>query len=252
MHMKKIARTALFAALTLYAVLGRADPCAPEQYFAPQDTNKTAPLGSPHSTFRTTQAFAVHGITKEQRNLAAFYESGYLVSACREKAVYWYGKAAEQGDEVAKAWIERHAAMERMRKGPECFSDACFGSAGDGVQKTVLQTGPGGSYTAMVTINGKTLRGVVDTGASYVSLSAKTASELGISYINGQPMRMRTANGTTTSRAVVLRSVTVGNITLNNVEAAVSESDHPLLIGMSFLKRLSITTNGGAMTLAKP
>ena len=250
--MKRIATAALFAALMLYAVAGHAQPCALEQYFAPEDTGKTAPLGSPHATFRTTQAFAAHGIAKEQRNLAAFYESGYLVSACREKALYWYGKAAAQGDEVAKAWIERNAAMERMRKGPECFGDACLGRAGDGPQKTVLQPGPGGSYTAMVTINGQSLRGVVDTGASYVSLSAKTASDLGISYINGRLMRMRTANGTTTSRAVMLRSVTVGNITLNDVEAAVSESDHPLLIGMSFLKRLNITTSGGTMTLAKP
>jgi predicted aspartyl protease len=45
--------------------------------------------------------------------------------------------------------------------------------------------------------------------------------------------------------------VTIGNITLNEVEAVVSEADHPLLIGMSFLGRLTINTHGNGMMLVK-
>jgi clan AA aspartic protease (TIGR02281 family) len=240
-HMKKTARTSLFAFLALYALLSSADPCAPEQYFAPEDARRQAPLSAPHQDFRSVHAFAVHGIAKQQRVLATFYETGYLVSACRERAAYWYGEAAQRGDEVARAWVERQAAMERPRNRRD-----------DGARETVLQMGPAGSYMAMVAINGKTVRGIVDTGASTVALSAGTADELGISYINGRPIQMRTVNGTIKGRAIVLRSISVGGITLENVEAVVSEGDHPLLVGMSFLKRLGITTSGNAMTLTKP
>lgn len=198
-----------------------------------------------------TYRLAKSGVAAEARNLAAFYDTGYMVSLCREKAEYWYARAAQQGDEYAREWIERQDALERMRSGPECFGEQCATAAG-GPQKTVLVADSNGGYSANVTINGKTVRGIIDTGATFVSMSAKTAQELGIAHENGKPIQTRTANGVASKRLLTLATVTVGNITLPRVEAAVGEAEHPLLVGMSFLRRLSVNTNGGAMTLVKP
>lgn len=131
-----------------------------------------------------------------------------------------------------------------------CFGEACFTAKG-APQRTVLQTDGRGAYAGRVTINGRTVRGMADTGASYVTISARTADELGIPYATARPLRMRTANGIINARAVMLRSVTVGNITVKEVEAVITETDHPLLIGMSFLRRVTMSSNGDAMILLK-
>jgi clan AA aspartic protease (TIGR02281 family) len=241
----------LVAVLSSSAGFSHAGSCSAEHYFAPHDGDNTTPLKSPHADFKKTQRLAVRGDAEEEANLGAYYDSGYLVSACREKAAYWYTKAAMHGDALAKAWLERYSAMERVRNNSECFGDSCFAAPADIVQKTVLQRSPGGGYSTAVTINGKTIRGIVDTGATLVSMSANTAAELGVQYSTGEQLQMTTANGKTTGRAVTLNSVTIGNITLNQVEAVVSEADHPLLIGMSFLSRLTINTTGNGMTLVK-
>ncbi len=50
-----------------------------------------------------------------------------------------------------------------------------------------------------------------------------------------------------------LTSVTVGNITLHDIEAGVIEGDHPgdVLLGMSFLGRLDMRRDGDEMELTK-
>lgn len=251
MQKTAIMRAGVVAALFLCALSARA-ACGPEQYFGPQDVSQQSPLARPHSDFDQTRRYAAQGVAAEERNLAALYDSGYLVSMCRDKAVYWYARAAQHGDDIAKEWIERYAAAERLRNGPECFGDACMTTVSDGVAKTVLKPGPGGSYATMVTINGRKVPAIIDTGASFVSMSAKTAQSLGIEYTNGRALSMKTANGSVSMHATILDTVSIGNLMLRQVEAVVGEADHPVLIGMSFLRRLTITTSGNTMTLAKP
>ena len=225
--------------------------CDAERYFAPDDSDNQRALAAPHSEFVKTQRLAARGSARAERDLAVYYEAGYLVSRCTDKAVYWYGRAASHGDEVAKNWAQRHANLDRLRDAPECFGNACLAHAQGGTQVVSLRANASGQYATMVTINGKSVRGVIDTGATLVSMSARTAEELGISYERGRRLQVVTANGTVANRAVMLDSVTVGNITLRQVEGAVGENDMPVLIGMSFLKRLVMSTDGASMTLVK-
>lgn len=141
--------------------------------------------------------------------------------------------------------------MNRLRNGPEFLGGARSASPGEGSQTATLRSSGRGSYAATVTINGKSVRGIIDTGATSVGMGARTATELGIAYSAGRQVQIRTANGVITGRAVMLDAVSVENITLHNVEATVSEGDHPLLVGMSFLSRVTMTSSGGAMTLVK-
>jgi clan AA aspartic protease (TIGR02281 family) len=250
MGFRNTACAVLLCASGVFAVHCYAEECA-EQYFSPDDFQGAKPLKSPHPDFVKTRKLASGGNAVDERSLAVYYESGYLVSPCAEKAAYWYSRAAQHGDDVAKAWVDRHDTFERLRNGPECFGDGCGEAGSGGSQVAYLQRNAGGAFIAEVKINGKPLRAVIDTGASLVSMGAKTAKALGIDYAGGRQLTMHTANGLAANRAVMLQSVTVGNITLHDVPASVGETDMAVLIGMSFLRRVSISTNGDSMTLTK-
>lgn len=113
---------------------------------------------------------------------------------------------------------------------------------------SLMADGRGQFYTGG-TINGVAMRFVVDTGATFVSLGAADAARAGIKYRQGQPATSNTANGQMRTWLVTLDSVSIGGVTLRSVGAAVSESDHPVLLGMSFLKRMSVNVDGQVMTL---
>ena len=252
MHKRTIQKAVLFALLAVLARPAAADDCGAEQYFAPEDVNNSTSLRAPHGDFRKAQALAREGNAAEERNLASFYEAGFLVSPCHAKAAYWYERAARGGDQIAKAWVDRASRMARLRRGPSCFGNSCFVTAGgDGAQAVLLRPDRSGTYKAAVSINGKPVTGLIDTGASYVSMSVKTANELGLAYSTGRQVQLQTANGVKMGRAVMIASVTVENITLGQVQGVVSEGDQPLLVGMSFLSRVTMSASNGGMTLAK-
>ncbi len=101
-------------------------------------------------------------------------------------------------------------------------------------------------------INGGTVRFIVDTGATLVSMSAADAKRIGLDYQNGQKTMMSTANGVAPAFRVKLDSVKVGGITLNGVDAVVMDSQAmPVLLGMSFLNRMEMRRDGDSMTLTR-
>lgn len=115
-----------------------------------------------------------------------------------------------------------------------------------------LTADSGGHFITMGSINGATVRFLVDTGATLISLGATDAVRANINYQKGQPGYSMTANGTTRVWRVTLNSVRVGEVTLNQVDAAVHEHDLPVvLLGMSFLNRMEMKRDGQTMTLKK-
>lgn len=122
-------------------------------------------------------------------------------------------------------------------------------SAAPNSQAISLMADSRGQFYTSGLINGVSMRFVVDTGATFVSLGAGDATRAGINYRQGRPATSTTANGQMRTWLVALDSVTVGGVTLRNVGAAVSENDHPVLLGMSFLKRMSVHVDGPVMTL---
>jgi aspartyl protease family protein len=102
-------------------------------------------------------------------------------------------------------------------------------------------------------VNGAHMRFLVDTGATFVSLPASEASRLGIDLANARRGTSQTANGPVTVYRTTLESVTIGGVTLFNVEAAVHASRglDVALLGMSFLNRTEMRRDGGNLTLTK-
>ncbi len=124
--------------------------------------------------------------------------------------------------------------------------------SGSGAQLAVMTADSAGHFMTTGTINGSTVRFLVDTGASTISLGASDARRIGIDPRRGQVAFTQTANGVTQVSRVKLDTVRVGDIVLNNVDAMVLQSDMPVtLLGMSFLNRMEMQRNGDTMTLKK-
>jgi aspartyl protease family protein len=101
-------------------------------------------------------------------------------------------------------------------------------------------------------INGGSVRFIVDTGASLVSMSSADARRLGIDYSKGQLAQMATANGVAPAYRVRLATVRVGDVSLDNVDAVVMETQAmPVLLGMSFLNRMNMRRDGEVMVLTR-
>lgn len=110
-----------------------------------------------------------------------------------------------------------------------------------------------GHYFGNMNINGASLKYVVDTGATTVSMNSRDAKNARIDYKNGQKVRMSTANGVVQAYQVSVNTMKLGTIILNNVKTTVIEGSSPpfVLLGMSAQNRLNIKRENSIMTLSK-
>ena len=128
-----------------------------------------------------------------------------------------------------------------------------YSAASPGKQSVTLNADARGHFVTMGSINGGSVRFLVDTGATFVALAAAEAKRLGIDYRQGQRGRLQTANGLVAAYRIKLDTVKIGDIEVNNVDAVVSESDAMgvTLLGMSFLNRMEMKRDGQSMALTK-
>jgi aspartyl protease family protein len=126
------------------------------------------------------------------------------------------------------------------------------GSDSSAPEMATLTADANGHFFTIGTINGAPTRFLVDTGATMVALSATDAARANVDYRHGQPGMMMTANGPVRVWRVVLNSVRVGPVIVNQVDASVQETSLPFaLLGMSFLNRMEMKRDGSTMTLKK-
>jgi len=126
------------------------------------------------------------------------------------------------------------------------------GTAVSAGQSVTLAADPRGHFVSDGSINGHTMRFLVDTGATTIALPAADAVRLGLDYRRGVAVRTRTAAGEASAFRVTLASVRLGDIELTNVEGIVIEDGLDIaLLGMSFLNRLDMRQEGRTMTLIK-
>lgn len=123
----------------------------------------------------------------------------------------------------------------------------------DGPASVRIRQRNDGHFTARTRVNGTNTFMLVDTGASTVVLKPADAERAGIDTSKlSFTVPVRTANGTGFAAPVRLRSVSIGPIVLEDVEALVAKpgSLSESLLGMSFLRRLrSYEFSGDFLTL---
>jgi aspartyl protease family protein len=125
--------------------------------------------------------------------------------------------------------------------------------ASDATPSAKMTANERGHFVTTGWVNGVPVRFAVDTGATYISLSASEARRLELDYRKGRKVIMETGNGNAPGYRIKLDAVRVGDVTVNSVDAVVMEGDDPriALLGMSFLNRMNITREGEIMTLTK-
>ena len=110
-----------------------------------------------------------------------------------------------------------------------------------------------GHFTGNLSINGVSLKYLVDTGASTVALNSGDAKFAKIDYEKGEKVPVNTANGMVMAYLVNVNTMKIGTITLNNVDVIVNEGGSPamVLLGMSALNKLEMRRDNSVMTLTK-
>jgi aspartyl protease family protein len=124
---------------------------------------------------------------------------------------------------------------------PEVVANVMSVSMEDG-RYYVLKANDGGHFAGRFRVNGKPIDSLIDTGATFVTMSETTARTLGY---GGNELNFRyevsTANGKVKAARVSLKSIEIGTVSVRNVDAMVIRGKDLAfpLIGMSFLKKLS-------------
>ena len=128
-----------------------------------------------------------------------------------------------------------------------------MGKSSSGSASAVLYANSQGHFVSDCQINGASLKFILDTGATSVALNSGDAKFANIDYKRGEPMQVSTANGVVTAYRVTIATLKIGSITLNQVEASVTEGGSPplVLLGMSALNRLDMKREDIALTLTK-
>jgi len=157
-------------------------------------------------------------------------------------------------------------AIKRRTEGrPTLFSEAEQETAGSFAPqpdparglgtRVVLRADSRGHYETDAIVSGRSVRFLVDTGATLVALDAETARRLNLRPDPRSPRgTVNTANGPVEVWGTTLPEVRIGAISVRNVEAAVMPPGtlDGNLLGMSFLKRLTrFEVTGNSLVLVR-
>ena len=104
-----------------------------------------------------------------------------------------------------------------------------------------------GHYVSSGEINGVPVTFLLDTGATDVAIPLHFQNHLGLE--KGPPIRLSTANGSTTGYQTRLYTLSIGEIKLRNVKAILTPNLENILLGMSALKQIEFSQKGNVLTL---
>jgi len=200
-------------------------------------------------------AFALPGYAADISVMALFTGKAVLIVDGGKPRTLSVGQSTPEGVKLVSANSEA-AVIEFQGKrqtlgvgqGTRVVSAPAANSSG----KTTILADSRGHFLTTGSINGMSVRFMVDTGATTIAISAAEARGLGINYRGGKRGMANTANGPILVYLVQLDNVRVGAITLNNVQATISEGPaHIALLGMSFLNRTQMLRDGDTLTLVR-
>ena len=164
---------------------------------------------------------AEQGDAKAQYNLGLMYQEGKGVAQDYAEAGKWYYKSAQQGNAEAQTALKALSTTEISLEAQQ------------------------GIYALPVRINGVlTLKFILDTGASEVSIPADVALTLlrtgtitQSDFLPGKLYELADGSILKSSR-LTIRELEIGGIKIGQVPASVVPANGSLLLGQSFLGRL--------------
>ena len=110
-----------------------------------------------------------------------------------------------------------------------------------------------GHFLTRGAVNGRPMAFIVDTGATLTTLSRAEATRIGLDFSHGKQVKTQTANGEAHGWQVSLGSVSIGDVTVRDVDAMVMENDTlpAALLGMSFLGHFDMERRGSTLVLRR-
>ncbi|MDR2208031.1 MAG: TIGR02281 family clan AA aspartic protease [Azoarcus sp.] len=120
-----------------------------------------------------------------------------------------------------------------------------------GVEITI-ESDASGHFMIDGEINGGSVNFLVDTGASLVAIGYSTAQNLGLDLDDEQRGQAHTAGGLINTWRVTLRSLKIGGLRFDNIDALVMQANMPqVLLGMNVLEQMEMRRDGKLMRLKK-
>ena len=177
----------------------------------------------------------------------------------RDPQRWWYVAESYRmlGDTAASAHIYRQI-LQVAPASPFAVSSRqaleALGEPGTSTIQVPIQR-RGGSALVPARVNGESVGVfILDTGASYTSVSTTVANRLGISTSGGATVRLATASGVIQAPLAVLEEVDVGGAVARHVPVVVHDlpgmpSNVAGLLGMSFLERFRVNLDIGSSLL---
>jgi len=203
-------------------------------------------------------ALPIHAAAPENVALLALGQDKAILLIDGERYVLKVGERSPEGVQLVSAdsslaVVEYNGHTEELEIGVVVapgFDDEARVVEDDAV---TLWADPFGFFHADGTINGYPVKFLVDTGASSVAISGDLARRMGLDLTKGQRALAQTASGMAPMVALKLNKVTVGNITLHNVDAGVIMGSYPQtpLLGGSFLGSMDMVRDGNRLELRK-
>jgi aspartyl protease family protein len=151
-----------------------------------------------------------------------------------------------------EAKVEVLGKVSVLRLGASPVSVGSGLASGGGGKFITIPMGSGGHFFTDGFINGRSIKFLVDTGASSIAIGRADADRMGIDYKNqGQPIQMATANGVVTGQRITLNSLRIGEVEVSNIDAVIGPNMPFALLGNNFLSRFKMERNSDLMRLEK-
>lgn len=97
-------------------------------------------------------------------------------------------------------------------------------------------------------LNGKKIRFMVDTGATYVSISQDIATQLGL--VGGKPTRFETANGSVIGHVFGNQTLNVSDMAMPGLSIGVMDNvRESALLGQNFLRHVEMTQSNDRLVI---
>lgn len=113
--------------------------------------------------------------------------------------------------------------------------------------EAIIQADQQGHFRGTVLINNVAMPFMIDTGATKTIIPGKLAASAKVSY--GKYTQVSTAGGKVSQRETTIKTLELGTIKIQNLDAAINDHLDVVLIGMNALRQVSMTQSGNTLTL---
>lgn len=198
--------------------------------------------------------FATSGVAAPEIKVEGLFANAAVLVIDGKRRLVKAGNTTPEGVRVVSANSKQAVLEVNGVEGIYALGRTISGnySQAKGGAKVTIAPSSNGSYLISGFINDRSVRFLVDTGATQVAMNSTLARQLGINYfLDGTVGVAATASGTAKVYAVNLKTVRVGDIELRNVDGMVIDGPHPeqVLLGTSFLNRVDMVREESALIL---